>query len=91
MLMGTSQQLSYLQPIQLCLDSHVIARVKTSKYLGVTLDTNLSWTSHVDKLHSKVSARIGVLKRIRLSLTFQSTAKRVCNTAILPLFDYTVM
>ena len=69
--MGTPQQLSYFQPIQFCLESHIIARVKTSKYLGVTLDTNLSWTSHVDKLHSKVSSRIGVLKRIKLSLTFQ--------------------
>ena len=89
-LMGTSQKLRYLQPIQIYLDSHIIARVETSKYLGVTLDVNLprwSWTSHVDKLNSKVSSRIGVLKRIRPFLDVPM-AKPLYNTTILPLFDY---
>ena len=83
--MGTSQKLRYHQPIQLYLDSHIIARVETSKYLGVTLHANLSWTSHVDKLHSKVSSGIGVLKRIGPFLDVP-TAKLVYNTTILPLF-----
>ena len=40
--MGIFQKLRYLQPIQLYLDSHIIARVEKSKYLGMTLDANLS-------------------------------------------------
>ena len=47
----------------------------------VTLDSNLTWTSHVDKLH------IGVLRRIRPFLDI-STDKLVYSATILPILDY---
>ena len=59
----------------------IITKVETLKYFGVTLDSNLTWTSHVDKLH------IGVLRRIRPFLDI-STAKLVYSATILPILDY---
>ena len=81
MLIGTHQKFRRFQPLELYLDNHIITKVETSKYLGVTLDSNLTWTSHVDKLH------IGVLRRIRPFLDI-STAKLVYSTTILPILDY---
>jgi len=34
------------------------------KYLGVTFDNKLNWKNHVDKVASRVSKRINVLKRL---------------------------
>ena len=34
------------------------------KYLGVTLENKLNWKNHVDKVTSRVSKRINVLKRL---------------------------
>jgi len=34
------------------------------KYLGVTFDNKLNWKNHVDKIASRVSKRITVLKRL---------------------------
>ena len=87
MIIGTHQKLRRFQPLELYLNNHIITKVETSKYLGVTLDSNLTWTPHVDKLYSKASSRIGVLRRIRPFLDI-STAKLVYSTTILPILDY---
>ena len=78
-LIGTSQKLRTL-------DQCIIGRVETSKYLGVTVDTHLSWNPHVDKLYKKVSSRIGMMKRIRKFLDLP-TSKLVYNATTLALLD----
>jgi len=35
------------------------------KYLGVLLDQTLSWKDHIDYIGSKISSRLGVLRRAR--------------------------
>ena len=58
------------------------------KYLGVTVDCNISWAPHVhDKVCKKASSRLGILKRIIPYLS-KPTAKLVYNTTIAPIFDY---
>ena len=42
-----------------------ITQVSVAKSLGVLIDNNLNWSSHVDKLTKKVASGIGALKRIR--------------------------
>ena len=81
MVIGSHQKLKISQPIDLRLNDTPIARVKSYKYLGVTIDTNLSWSTHTDVLSNKVSSRIGLLRRVRPYLT-NFTATLVYNATI---------
>ena len=40
--------------------------VDKDKILGVIIDNNLSWTSHVDLLCKKISSNLWLLSRIRV-------------------------
>ena len=61
--------------------------VDSSKYLGVMVDSRISWTEHVDTLSKKVSSRIDLMSRIRNYLD-SPTSKLVYNAIVLPLLDY---
>ncbi len=41
--------------INIVVDGINIAKVSENKFLGVTLDENLSWKSHIKHIHSKIS------------------------------------
>jgi hypothetical protein len=38
-----------------------IELVETARYLGVTLDTQLTWSAHVNQVGKKAAQRLGVL------------------------------
>ena len=57
------------------------------KLLGVILDSNLSWCSHVDHIVKKVSPKIGLLSRLRHTLP-SHLLNTINKTIILPHFDY---
>uniref|UniRef100_A0A1B6GH17 Reverse transcriptase domain-containing protein n=2 Tax=Cuerna arida TaxID=1464854 RepID=A0A1B6GH17_9HEMI len=59
-----------------------ITQDNEAKYLGVTIDDNLSWNSHIDDLCSKLNSSIYALKRIKSSCD-NDTAK----TAYFSLFE----
>ena len=42
-----------------------IEQVTSQKLLGVTLDSHLNFTEHIDELCKKVAQRIAVLKKIK--------------------------
>ena len=66
MLIGSRQILRTLpRAPNLCLDGVPIDQVSSAKSLGVYIDENLSWNTHIDQLSKKISSRIGALKRIR--------------------------
>lgn len=64
-----------------------IERVKSLKYLGVTIDEKLNFVEHVSHIESKVLSKIYLLNRIRKKLDTQ-TAKTIYDTTIQPYFDY---
>ena len=41
-----------------------IPEVTQTKFLGVTIDNQLSWIPHIDNLHKKLKSATGILKRI---------------------------
>ena len=60
MLIGSRQRLRTLsENPNLKINSVPINRVSTTKSLGVIIDENLSWSSHIDKLTKKVASGIG--------------------------------
>jgi len=64
-----------------------IKKVDCAKSLGVTIDKNLNWSSHIYDVTKKVSSSIGALKRIRPFISTE-TAQQIYNALIQPHFDY---
>ena len=66
MLIGSRQKLSTLssQP-ELSIDNVPIEKVTSVKSLGIFIDENLRWQTHIDKLSEKIASGIGAVKRIR--------------------------
>ena len=71
----------------LSIEDNRLEKVSSFKYLEVIIGENLSWMDHVEKIYSKVSQRIGVLRRIKHLLP-KAQREMVFNSMILPLFDY---
>lgn len=57
-------------PIEI--NNYLINRVYQTKYLGLYLDTNLSWVTHIDYLRKKLSSVVGVLNRLRKVVDYKS-------------------
>ena len=55
--------------------------------LGVTMDDNLEWRSHMEKIIKKVSSGIGAIKRVR-HLVSKATLQLVYQALIHPHFNY---
>ena len=47
------------------INNSVIEQVKETKFLGVTIDENLNWNAHVNKLSKKLSCSTGILNTIK--------------------------
>ena len=66
MLIGSRQKLRTLSnPLKLSIDNVSIEHVTSVKSLGIFIDENLRWQTHIDKLSKKVASGIGAIKRIR--------------------------
>lgn len=61
--------------------------VEEYKYLGVTIDSKLSFTKHLKNLISTVSFKISQLRKIRKSLS-DKVALQLYKSMILPVMDY---
>ena len=46
----------------------ILAKISTVKFLGVTLDKNLTFNDHVNKVTSKISKSVGVVRRLHCQL-----------------------
>ena len=45
------------------LRGHVLEQVSSTKYLGVTITSDLKWTPHINEICGKANSTIGFLKR----------------------------
>ena len=67
-----------------------VAIVSCSRVLGVIIDNNLTWSAHVDAVHSKVARKIGALKRSSRQLTRQAR-RSFFLTVIQPDLEYSAV
>lgn len=74
-------------PINIIFSNNPINRVNKANFLGVTLDNNLKWKFHIDNINTKISKLIGVLYKIRNSLT-QDSIKTIYYSLAYPHFIY---
>ena len=61
--------------------------VRETRLLGVTVDSKLSWSSHVNKVCRKVGSKTGALKRYFHGLTL-SSRRRFLLSVIQPDLEY---
>ncbi len=52
-----------VNPLQLIIDNTNIDRVYGFNFLGLTINENLSWKNHIDKIANKVSKSMGILNK----------------------------
>ena len=84
---GTAAKLRNLQDIPLKLYGETIEKLDSMKYLGVFLDSNLSFDRHIDYIVDKAAKKIGVIRKVNECL-YRSTALTLYKSLVLPLFDY---
>ena len=58
--------------------------------LGITINKNLHWKSHIDKVANKISKTIGILSKLKNVLP-PSIKKTIYNSLILPHLNYGIL
>ena len=61
MLIGTKQRLHALMD-KLLVDDRLIERASDTKYLGVKIDSHLSWKQHIDFVVSKACSKLYAIR-----------------------------
>ena len=87
MQIGTYQSLGKMPETNISIRGEPLQTVTTAKYLGMYIDKNLKWDSHIDVMVPKISAKIGVLRTLRKIVPID-TLKLLYNAIVLPHFDY---
>ena len=64
MLAGTRQRLSLTRKLDIHIGNTHIKNVSEQKLLGVYIDENLSWSTHIDYLCSVIASKISLLRQI---------------------------
>ena len=64
--------------------------VETFNFLGVNLDTNISWKSHLSKVSNKIVRMIGIMNKLQFILP-QNTLSYIYNSLIMPHINYCII
>ena len=73
MIVGSRQKMNAVDPVNLSLVGKPLFQSDTFTYLGVKLNTNLSWTDHVHWIYAKVLKKLSLFKRIKCYLPCKET------------------
>ena len=73
--------------IQIKIDDTEIAQVDTTKFLGLLIDHDLSWTSHTQHVTKIVSKYNGIIRRVKPFLPLDSLVT-LYNSLVLPNLSY---
>ena len=87
MIFGTTKRVKKIGQIRLRINNAPIHRAPSYKYLGMTLDSSMSFKPHLATVVRSVSHKIYLLSRIKKFLSNRS-ALLVYKTMVLPFFDY---
>ena len=91
MIVGTNQKISRCEDcsLPLWLNDHQLQQSHDERLLGVHIDPNLSWSTHVENLRKKLLKQIALLARIK---KFVPIRYRIIlfNASIRPILEYCV-
>ena len=67
-----------------------IERVTNFNFLGLTLNSTLSWNHHINKISLKISKSIGILYRLQ-DIYRRVALQKLYNSLIIPQFSYCIL
>ena len=79
--------MKHSEDLKIELNGMEIQQVATVKYLGVYVDSNLKWSSHINYLSLTLSRNIGVISRVKHFIDKQSLLL-LYNALVLPYINY---
>ena len=79
-----------IQYLTLKIDNVIIEKVDEFSFLGLTMDTNLNWKRHSEKICNKCAKMIGILNRLKYVLP-HGIKIMLYNSLILPHINYCIM
>ena len=69
------------------LHGHTLKTQTDSKYLGITINSKLSWNNHIGNVCTKANSSIGFLRR-NFQISQQRIKSNVCKTLVRPQVEY---
>lgn len=84
---GSHQRFKREDSISLSCNGSSLTKSESFKYLGVVIHQHLSFNSHIEHVVNKVSRKLGVFRRLRISIPM-AAAERLYKKMILTVFDY---
>ena len=94
MIMGTQHMTSMedqsVSNIDIILDKTKLKRVDKTKFLGVTIDENLSWKNHTDGTTKTISRNKGMINKLKFIIPERIMRTLYC-TLVLPYINYGIL
>ena len=94
MIMGTQHMTSMedqsVSNVDIILDKTKLKRVDKMKFLGVTIDENLSWKNHIDGITKTISRNIGMINKLKFIIPERILHTLYC-TLVLPYINYGIL
>ena len=87
MVFGNAKKLAELPEVNIELEDVQLVTVSSYKYLGITLDGQLNYARHINKLISSVSLKLKQFRRMRSFLSTKAATLAYKNL-ILPIIEY---
>ena len=81
--------MSHAPDIDIFIDTYKIERKRCVKYLGILIDENLKWKTHIASVATKISRNIGIMGRAKHLLSARELIM-LYNTLVLPHLNYCV-
>ena len=72
------------------INSKPIKRVTEFNFLGLTIDEQLSWSPHIQKISTKISRTLGIMNHLKRFLP-ENILLLIYNSSILPYFQYSIL
>ena len=86
----TSMEDQSVNNVDIILDKTKLKRVDKTKFLGVTIDENLSWKNHIDGITKTISRNIGMINKLKFIIPERILHTLYC-TLVLPYINYGIL
>jgi len=79
-----------VKPLKLFIENTTIDRVYEFNFLGLTINENLNWKNHINKIANKISKSMGILNKLKHFLPL-NTKVLIYNSLILSHLNFCIL